>query len=103
MGDYVPAGMGASNIDQKLSGVLLVEHLAALGVVLMAVGWLALLMRTYQQVVIPVRQETTAYYAARVALMRVPARGGETQVSVGPDVWKVDNRLFQQADAGSGS
>ena len=74
--------MGASNIDQKLSGVLLVEHLAAL-------GWLALLMRTYQQVVIPVRQETTAYYAARVALMRVPARGGETQVSVGPDVWKV--------------
>ncbi|EGF35970.1 hypothetical protein AAULR_07651, partial [Lacticaseibacillus rhamnosus MTCC 5462] len=28
-------------------------------------------------------------YAARVALMRVPARGGETQVSVGPDVWKV--------------
>ncbi|EGF35988.1 hypothetical protein AAULR_07646, partial [Lacticaseibacillus rhamnosus MTCC 5462] len=45
--------MGASNIDQKLSGVLLVEHLAALGVVLMAVGWLALLMRTYQQVVIP--------------------------------------------------
>ena len=31
----------------------------------------------------------TAYYAARVALMRVPARGGETQVSVGPDVWKV--------------
>ena len=77
--------MGASNIDQKLSGVLLVEHLAALGVVLMAVGWLALLMRTYQQVVIPVRQETTAY----VALMRGPARGGETQVSVGPDVWKV--------------
>ena len=48
MEDKFSARMGASNIDQKLSGVLLVEHLAALGVVLMAVGWLALLMMTYQ-------------------------------------------------------
>ena len=82
MGDYVPAGMGASNIDQKISGMLLVEHLAALGVVLMAVGWLALLMRTYQQVVVPIRQETTAYYAARVALMRVPRVVGKLRLAL---------------------
>lgn len=84
--------MGASCIRKKLSGVLLVEHLAALGVVLIAVSWLTLLLRTYQKIVIPARHETTAYYAARVALVRLPAPGGKTEVKVGPDVWQVEVR-----------
>ncbi|QVI35525.1 hypothetical protein BVJ53_12320 [Lacticaseibacillus chiayiensis] len=83
--------MGASNIRQnKLSAVLLVEHLASLGVVLIAASWLTLLIRTYQKMVIPARQETTAYYAARVALVRLPSPGGKTEVKVGPDVWQVE-------------
>ncbi|MBI6598398.1 MULTISPECIES: hypothetical protein [Lacticaseibacillus] len=73
-----------------MSGVLLVEHLAALGVVLIAVSWLTLLLRTYQKLVIPTRQETTAYYAARIALVRLPSPGGKTEVKVGPDVWQVE-------------
>ncbi|QXG59982.1 hypothetical protein KTT66_03930 [Lacticaseibacillus casei] len=84
--------MGARRIRQKLSGVLLVEHLAALGVVLIAASWLTLLIRTYQRVVIPARQETTAYYAARIALVRLPSPGGRTEVKVGPDVWQVELR-----------
>lgn len=82
--------MGASRIHQKMSGVLLVEHLAALGVVLIAVSWLTLLLRTYQKLVIPTRQETTAYYAARIALVRLPSPGGKTEVKVGPDIWQVE-------------
>lgn len=73
-----------------MSGVLLVEHLAALGVVLIAVSWLTLLLWTYQKLVIPTRQETTAYYAARIALVRLPSPGGKTEVKVGPDVWQVE-------------
>ena len=87
-----------------MSAVLLVEHLASLGVVLIAVSWLALLIRTYQKLVIPARQETTAYYAARVALIRLPSPGGKTEVKVGPDVWQVDVRtkeVIVHADKGN--
>ena len=85
--------MGASLIHrnyQTLKGFLLVEHLAALGVIIIAVGWLVLLLRTYQHFVVPVRRETTAYYAARVALVRLPPPGGKTTVTVGPDSWQVE-------------
>ncbi|TLF43452.1 hypothetical protein FEI14_00780 [Lacticaseibacillus zeae] len=84
--------MGASGIQKKLSAVLLVEHLAALAVVLIAASWLTLLMRTYQKLVVPAREETTAYYAARVALVRLPPPGGKTKVRVGPNVWQVEVR-----------
>ncbi|EPD07340.1 hypothetical protein Lpp70_07045 [Lacticaseibacillus paracasei subsp. paracasei Lpp70] len=56
---------------------------------LLAVGWLMVLVRLYDRVVVESRQRTTAYYAARVALVRLPVPGGETTVQVGPDVWQV--------------
>ncbi|MCP9304179.1 hypothetical protein [Lacticaseibacillus paracasei] len=56
---------------------------------MLAVGWLMVLVRLYDRVVVESRQRTTAYYAARVALVRLPVPGGETTVQVGPDVWQV--------------
>lgn len=84
--------MGAVLIPKStktLTGSLLIEHLAALGVLLLAVGWLMVLVRLYDRVVVESRQRTTAYYAARVVLVHLPVPGGETTVQVGPDVWQV--------------
>ncbi|EPC59367.1 hypothetical protein Lpp123_00380, partial [Lacticaseibacillus paracasei subsp. paracasei Lpp123] len=57
--------MGAVLIPKStktLTGSLLIEHLAALGVLLLAVGWLMVLVRLYDRVVVESRQRTTAYY-----------------------------------------
>ncbi|RWZ64192.1 hypothetical protein EQH89_05040 [Lacticaseibacillus paracasei] len=56
---------------------------------MLAVGWLMVLVRLYDRVVVKSRQRTTAYYAARVSLVHLPVPGGETTVQVGPDVWQV--------------
>ncbi|MDN6103053.1 MAG: hypothetical protein L0I68_00780 [Lacticaseibacillus paracasei] len=56
---------------------------------MLAVGWLMVLVRLYDRVVVESRQRTTAYYAARVALFHLPVPCGETTFQVGTDLWQV--------------
>lgn len=63
---------------------MLAEHLAALLVVALIVGWITVLARVYQQTVLPKRLAASAYYAANVALVT-----HDQTVVVGQNTWRV--------------
>lgn len=67
-----------------MNGLVVAEHLAALLIVALIVGWLTLLARVYQQTVLPKRLAATAYYAANVALVT-----HDPTVVVGQTTWQV--------------
>ncbi|WP_179394933.1 hypothetical protein [Lacticaseibacillus absianus] len=75
-----------------MKAMLLAEHLAALSVTVFVVLWLTMVQTAYREQVVPMRTQTLAVYAARVALMRLgPGHTGTVTVQsgAGPQVVRV--------------
>lgn len=64
------------------------EHLAALLVTLLIVSWVVMLRQVYQTQIVPLREEVSAWYAARVALTKFDQETSAT-VQVGQRLWRV--------------
>ncbi|KRN25351.1 hypothetical protein [Lacticaseibacillus camelliae] len=70
------------------SASVLAEHLGALIVTAVIVGWLTLLARQYQVQVAPVAQAVAVRYAARTALAAHPGTG-KTTIWLGKNAYAV--------------
>lgn len=64
--------------------MLIAEHFGALLVFTAAVGWLATMSAYYQQAVVPIQTQASAYYLANVALTT-----GASAFTLGADRWQV--------------
>ncbi|KRK74200.1 hypothetical protein [Lacticaseibacillus nasuensis] len=80
--------MGSIIQQKQLSAVILAEHLAAIMVTVLIVGWVTMTYTVYQTTTTPLRAAASARYAARVALLR-RSTPGELTVHVGSATWHV--------------